>query len=78
MPRGRKKGQTGEAKAFIEDAVIKPYRIKVNEQSFDVIKSDSIQPEGYFTRLENALDYIAKQKTSANKVYTIAGYIKDL
>lgn len=76
--RGRKKGQTGEAKAFIEDAVIKPYKIKINEQSFDVIKGDSIQPDGYFTKLSNALEYIARQKTSTNKTFTIAGYVKEL
>ena len=76
--RGRPKKSVEEATAFITDASINPYKIRIGERSYDVVKGDEIQPESYHTKLENALNFIARQKTSKSKTYSIAEYLKEL
>jgi hypothetical protein len=76
--RGRPKATAEDVAVYIEDASIKPFKIRVGERSYDVIKGDAIQPECYHAKLETALSFIARQKTSKNKAYSIAGYVKEL
>jgi len=76
--RGRPAKTEAEATVFIEDEALKPFKIRVGERSYDVIKGDEMQPECYQIKLESALMYIARQKTSKSKTYSIAGYLKEL
>jgi hypothetical protein len=76
--RGRKPKTAEDAAVFIEDEAIKPFKIRVGERSYDVIKGDAQQPECFQIKLENALMFIARQKTSKSKTYSIAGYLKEL
>lgn len=79
--RGRpKKSESTEdvSNSFIEDASIKPYKIRIGERSYDVIKGDEQQPESYQIKLASALEYIARQKTSKNKTVSIAEYVAEL
>jgi hypothetical protein len=75
--RGRKKGQTSESKSFIVDPAIKPFKIRIGEESYDVIRGDAPQPETFHVHLSSALEYIARQKTSKNKTFTIAEFLKE-
>ncbi len=76
--RGRKPKTEADASVFIEDASIKPYKIRVGERSYDVIKGDDAQPECFHIKLESALMFIARQTVNKSKLYTIAEYLKEL
>jgi len=77
--RGRtKKSENDEATSYIEDAAIKPYKIRIGERSYDVIKGDEQNPESYQIKLGSALEYIARQKSSKNKTVSIAEYVAEL
>jgi len=73
--RGRQKGQTIE-RPFIIDENLLPFKIKINERSYDVFEGDSIIPIGYYTTLPNALKCVALEKAKrTKKEFSLQQYI---
>ena len=76
-PRGRAVGQVKQC-TTIEDPVLGDYYIEVTKTSFDVCKKGGVQPIGFFSSLESALKFLAKEFIpEMGKRLTIKEYIAE-
>jgi hypothetical protein len=81
--RGRPAGRPLGVKniTVIEDEMIFPYKIYIDEHCFNVVdaksKSHIEKSFGYFTSLSSALKKIVKMQLTNNKTYTLPGFVND-
>lgn len=78
MAKGRKKGVSYTT--YIEDEVLSPYYIAVNQNSFMVCEGDkeSYNVIGYFSKFDSALKRVAKCKLNHDaKRYNIKEYLAE-
>ena len=76
MRKGRQKGQT-KAKSIINDPLIAPYTITVEEDQYVLLDSKKI-PQGYYSSLDSAINKVSKNVIANKKTtYTLSEYIKD-
>ena len=74
--RGRQKGQT-KRMSVIEDPVIAPYEIQVEEDQFVLIDTEKNKPLGYFSNLETVITRVSRMSlANAKEDYTLAGFIE--
>jgi hypothetical protein len=69
---------------IIEDKLLEPYRIYIDERNFTVQRrgkskkgEETFTNEGYFSKVENALWRISTLKRSSNKTVDLNGYAKE-
>lgn len=80
--RGRKPRGEGEVRNVIEDPILNPYKIFMDDTCYTVV--DKVKPAGalmekaygYYNTLGNALVKIAKLKMVTNQTYTLPEYVK--
>jgi hypothetical protein len=76
MRKGRQKGQT-KAKSIINDPLIAPYTITVEEDQYVLLDSKNI-PQGYYSSLDSVINKVSKNVIANKKTtYTLSEYIKD-
>ena len=76
MRKGRQKGQT-KAKSIINDPLIAPYTIVVEEDQYVLLDSKNI-PQGYYSALSAAINKVSKNVIANKKeTYTLSEFIKD-
>ena len=76
MRKGRQKGQT-KAKSIINDPLIAPYTITVEEDQYVLLDSKNI-PQGYYNSLDSVINKVSKNIIANKKeIYTLSKYIKD-
>ena len=74
--RGRQKGQT-KRMSVINDPIIAPYEIQVEEDQYVLIDTDKDKPLGYYSDLTNAIQKISRMSlANAKEEYTLAGFIE--
>lgn len=71
-PKGRLKGSKMEERPVIKDENLSPYFIKLEDKSFTVMKEGDVQPWGYYTSLEYALEKITLFKLANSKIKTFS------
>ena len=78
---GRPKGSITK-RCLIKDPILLPYEIHIDDtsHSFQVVKADSGNIDGYYTQLPLALKSILKKRCVPNdgETYTLKGYIADM
>ena len=76
MKKGRQKGQT-KAKSIINDPLIAPYTITVEEDQYVLLDSKNI-PQGYYSSLDGAINKVSKNIIANKKeTYTLSEYLED-
>tara|TARA_Y100001963_G_scaffold49459_1_gene69388 strand:+ start:175 stop:453 length:279 start_codon:yes stop_codon:yes gene_type:complete len=76
MSRGRQKGQT-KRMSIIEDPIIAPYVIHVEEDQFVLVDSSKDKPLGYYSDLGNAIQRVSRMGLANQKEsYTLTGFIE--
>ena len=76
MRKGRQKGQT-KAKSIINDPLIAPYTITVEEDQYVLLDSKNI-PQGYYNSLDGAINKVSKNIIANKKeTYTLSEYLED-
>ena len=76
MRKGRQKGQT-KAKSIINDPLIAPYTITVEEDQYVLLDSKNI-PQGYYNSLDGAINKVSRNIIANKKeTYNLSEYLKD-
>jgi hypothetical protein len=74
--RGRQKGQT-KRMSVIEDPIIAPYTIQVEEDQFVLVDSSKDKPLGYYGDLASAIQRISRMGlVNAKESYTLTGFVE--
>ena len=74
--RGRQKGQT-KRMSIIEDPVIAPYIIQVEEDQYVLVDSSKDKPLGYYGDLASAIQRISRMGlVNSKESYTLTGFIE--
>ena len=74
--RGRQKGQT-KRMSIIEDPVIAPYIIQVEEDQYVLVDSSKDKPLGYYSDLGNAIQRVSRMGlVNQKESYTLTGFIE--
>jgi hypothetical protein len=74
--RGRQKGQT-KRMSIINDPIIAPYQIQVEEDQYVLIDTEKNKPLGYHSSLETAILKVSRMNLANQKEdYTLAGFIE--
>ena len=76
MKKGRQKGQV-KAKSIINDPLIAPFKITVEEDQYVLLDGKDI-PQGYYNSLDGAINKVSRN-IIANKreTYSLSEYLKD-
>ena len=76
MSKGRQKGQT-KRMSIIEDPVIAPYIIQVEEDQYVLVDSTKNKPLGYYGDLASAIHRVSRMGlVNQKESYTLAGFIE--
>ena len=74
--RGRQKGQT-KRMSIINDPIIAPYQIQIEEDQYVLIDTEKNKPLGYHSSLETAILKVSRMNLANQKEdYTLAGFIE--
>ena len=74
--RGRQKGQT-KRMSKINDPVIAPYEIWVEEDQYVLVDTAKDKPVGYYSNMAHAVNKISRLGLANQKEdYTLAGFIE--
>ena len=74
--RGRQKGQT-KRMSIIEDPIIAPYTIQVEEDQYVLVDTAKDKPVGYYSDMAHAINKISRLGLANQKEdYTLAGFIE--
>ena len=74
MSKGRQKGQT-KRMSIIEDPVIAPYIIQVEEDQYVLVDSSKDKPVGYYGELASAIQRISRMGlVNSKESYTLTGF----
>ena len=74
--RGRQKGQT-KRMSIINDPIIAPYQIQIEEDQYVLIDNEKEKPLGYYTDIASAINKISRLGLADKKEeYTLAGFIE--
>ena len=76
MRKGRQKGQT-KAKSIVNDPLIAPYTITVEEDQYVLLDGKDI-PQGYYSSLDSAINKVSRNIIANKKsTYDLSEYVKD-
>ena len=76
MRKGRQKGQV-KAKSIINDPLIAPFKITVEEDQYVLLDGKNI-PQGYYSSLDSVINKVSKNVIANKKeTYTLSEYIED-
>ena len=76
MRKGRQKGQV-KAKSIINDPLIAPFKITIEEDQYVLLDGKNI-PQGYYSSLDSVINKVSKNVIANKKeTYTLSEYIED-
>ena len=76
MKKGRQKGQV-KAKSIINDPLIAPFKITVEEDEYVLLDGKDI-PQGYYNSLDGAINKVSRNIIANKKeTYSLSEYLKD-
>ena len=76
MKKGRQKGQV-KAKSIINDPLIAPFKITVEEYQYVLLDCKDI-PQGYYNSLDGAINKVSRNIIANKKeTYSLSEYLKD-
>jgi|TARA_B110000908_G_scaffold172020_1_gene237131 hypothetical protein len=76
MSRGRQKGQT-KRMSIIDDPIIAPYVIHVEEDQYVLVDAEKDKPLGYYTSLSVVINKISRLSLADKRDnYTLTGFIE--
>ena len=76
MKKGRQKGQV-KAKSIINDPLIAPFKITVEEDQYVLLDGKDI-PQGYYNSLDGAINKVSRNIiVNKKETYSLSEYLKD-
>ena len=76
MKKGRQKGQV-KAKSIINDPLIAPFKITVEEDQYVLLDGKDI-PQGYYNSLDGAINKVSRNIIANKKeTYSLSEYLED-